>query len=265
MKSIVVKEQPLAVFDEGDGPPLLLVHGFPLDHSMWKPVFPALVGPYRVIAPDLPGFGASEPPVHPLHSMSDYARLLLDLLDELHVEEPVSLIGLSMGGYIGWSFWQQAGGRLRSLIQCDTRAVADDSETSSRRFELAEHVLEHGAAELPAILLPRILAPSSQPSHEELVDQVIRMITGASREGIATASRAMANRPDWTGRLARMDLPALLLCGAYDSISPPSEMRAMAAALPNADYREIPDAGHLAPMENPVVVGEIIARFLERH
>ena len=120
----------LAYVDHGIGPPILLVHGFPLDHSMWSAQIDALAGRYRVIAPDLRGFGESslgdaDPEVGV--SMERYADDLAELLDVLAVADPVVLVGFSMGGYIAWQFVRKHAVRLRALIQCDTRAAASRS------------------------------------------------------------------------------------------------------------------------------------------
>lgn len=261
MKTVQAGEHELAVFDEGEGHTILLVHGFPLDHSMWRPLLPALVGPYRVIAPDLPGFGQSPPPRNGL-TMTGYAQLLLDLLDELELTQPLTFVGLSMGGYIGWEFWQLAGSRVHSLIQCDTRAAGDDSEISVKRHELAAYVLQHGVDELPGNMLPRLLAESTRQSNPELVTDLTEMILRSTREGVAAASRAMANRQDSTHRLSRIQVPALLVCGAEDSITPVSEMHQIESAMPEARLLVVPEAGHMAPMENPAAVNEAITEFL---
>ncbi len=149
MKSAKISTTTVAYFDQGRGAPLLLVHGFPLDHTMWDAQIPALVKTRRVIAPDLRGFGRS-----PLGhadpktgiTMEQYADDLAELLDALDVTEPIIYAGFSMGGYIGWQFVRKYASRLRALILCDTRAAADNDEGRAGRLKMADHIAEWGSA-----------------------------------------------------------------------------------------------------------------------
>ena len=125
MPRIRINDIHLNVLDEGQGPPLLLVHGFPLDHTMWREQIQHFRGTHRVIAPDLRGFGQSDVTPGTI-TMQRHAEDLAHLLDALRVKNPVCLCGLSMGGYIAWQFVQMHHGRLGSLILCDTKAGADD-------------------------------------------------------------------------------------------------------------------------------------------
>ena len=148
----------LAVVERGTGMPLLLVHGFPLDHSMWNAQIEALGRQWRAIAPDLRGFGASQ--VTPgTGSMEQMADDLAALLDTLQVTEPVVLIGLSMGGYVAFQFLRRHAHRLRALVLCDTRAVPDTAEGAAGRHKLAAQVLEQGAAPVADAMLPKLFGP----------------------------------------------------------------------------------------------------------
>ncbi len=119
MNRINLEDITLNVIERGSGPPLLLVHGFPLDHQMWRGQIDELAEDFRVIAPDLRGFGASDATEGTV-TMQQFADDLANLLDQLSVQQPVRLCGLSMGGYIAWQFWRRHGDRLSHLILCDT-------------------------------------------------------------------------------------------------------------------------------------------------
>jgi len=250
MKRVDLGDVELAVHDQGQGPPLLLVHGFPLDHSMWQPLLDPLSRRQRVLAPDLRGFGRSAV-TEGLVAMETFADDLARLLDALEVHEPVTLAGLSMGGYIAWQFWRRHQERLAALVLCDTRAAADTVEIARGRLQTAERVLVQGPAVLADAMLERLFAPASRAEAPALIQSTRDVILGTSPHGIAAALRGMAQRPDVTDWLREIDLPALVVCGEHDVISPPAEMRAWAAVLPQSRYVEIPAAGHMAPLEQP--------------
>jgi pimeloyl-ACP methyl ester carboxylesterase len=251
----------LHVAIRGAGPPLLFVHGFPLDHTSWQPQLEAFSTQARVIVPDLRGFGRSDVTPGKV-TMERFADDLAELLDALQVEEPVTLCGLSMGGYIAWQFWLRHRSRLGRLILCDTRSAADSPEAAVGRRQNADRVLQHGVRPLAEAMLTKLFAPATAAQHPELISQIQQVMCASPVEGVAAALRGMAERPDMTARLPEIDLPALIICGALDGISPPVEMREMADTMPHATYVEIPHAGHLAPLENPAAVNAAMRAWL---
>jgi len=249
-----------SVETHGDGPPLLLVHGFPLNRRMWAGQLGGALAGFRVFAPDLRGFGQSAA-AGETTLMSDFADDLAELLDATHVGQPVVFCGLSMGGYIGWQFWRRHRAKLAALIQCDTRAAADSKDVALARKMMANTVLKSGMDRVPNDMLPKLLAPETLQRRQDIARRIKEMILSADRQGVAAAQRGMAQRPDVTEWLKNIDVPTLLLCGEHDAISPPSEMRAIAEQIPDARFVEIPHAGHMAPMENAAAVNEAIANF----
>lgn len=257
----------LAVFDQGSGRPLMFVHGFPLDHRMWKFQLEDLAADHRVLAPDLRGFGATAPredqqSLAGIIRMEQLADDLAAVLLMLRIREPVTLIGLSMGGYIAWQFARNYSSRLRALVLCNTRAAADSREAAEARLTMAERVLAEGAAPLAESLLPRLFARQTFALHPNLVELVRGMILAAPPAALAAAQRGMADRPDMTGELGSIRVPTLVMVGAEDQISPPDEMRAIANTIPGAQFVEVPAAGHLAPLENAVAVNAALRKFL---
>jgi len=261
MQEIRVDDVRLAVVDRGRGQPLLLVHGFPLDHAMWESQIEAFAASYRVIAPDLRGFGRSTASDGTV-TMRRYADDLAALLDALHVDQPIVYCGLSMGGYIALAFWQAYAARLRALILCDTRAVADTPEVAAGRLETADRVLREGPAFVADAMLPRLFNSATHERRPEIVAAIRRTILGADPRGIAAAARGMAQRPDMSARLGEIACPTLVVVGRDDVISPPAEMRSIAQAIPNSHFVEIAGAGHMSPMEQPEAVNRAIADFL---
>jgi 3-oxoadipate enol-lactonase len=259
--SIDIGNVKLAVEDRGEGPVLLLVHGFPLDHTMWDEQISALSDTARVIGPDLRGFGGSDVTAGTA-TMDQFADDLAALLDVLAIREPITLCGLSMGGYVAFAFWQRHAHRLAKLILCDTRAEADSDEVRQNRLAVAEQVIQSGTSVLVGAMLPRLLAESTGERAPEVAGRIAQMIRRMSPDGIAAAQRGMAAREDATPILGQIAVPTLVVCGRHDTISPPAEMQAMAQTLPHAAYCEIPDAGHMSPMENPAAVNAAIRDFL---
>lgn len=257
-----------------DGPPIVLVHGFPLDHTMWREQFAALGERHRVIAPDLRGFGRTDvkPGVVTMERFADDIAALLDAIlgggggvggGAVSKARPVTFCGLSMGGYIAWQFWRRHRSRLARLILCDTRAVADQEEVARGRLQMAERVSREGAGFVPDAMFGRLFAPSTREQRPDLLDDIRSVILRTAPEGIAAGQRGMAARPDVTDWLSEIDVPTLVICGEHDLISPPGEMRAIAASIPDARYVEIPGAGHMAPLEAPALVNVALLRFLD--
>ncbi len=251
------------VADEGSGPPMLLVHGFPLDHTMWTEQIRELSPRYRLIAPDLRGFGRSQGTDGTV-TMEQFADDLEAMLQALEITEPIILCGLSMGGYIAWQFAKAYPQRLRGLILCDTKAAADDEAAVANRHRVADDVLENGTEPLARAMPQKLFAKSTLDARPHVVEAVREMIRRASPIGVAAASRGMAERPDMTDFLSDIQVPTLLVCGAEDGITPPGEMQQIAALIDGSTCEVIEEAGHMAPMENPHAVNGVIERFLHR-
>lgn len=261
MKTQTVNGIELAFVDQGSGTPVVLVHGFPLDHTMWNAQIDALSESCRVIVPDLRGFGQSGVSDGTV-TMQQFAGDLASLLDGLEIGQPVVLCGLSMGGYVALQFWQKYRSRLRGLILCDTRAVSDTPEMAAARLEMAERVLREGPAPLVEGMTPKLFAQTTAQAQPEMVDSLRRVMMDSSPKGIAAAARGMAQRPEMVSRLAEIDCPTLVIVGERDAISTLDEMRTIARAIPHARFVEIAGSGHMSPMERPAEVSAAILEFL---
>ena len=261
MKRIVVQGVSLAVCDAGCGKPIILLHGFPLDHSMWNDQIEALSDTYRVIAPDLRGHGSSEVTEGTV-TMRQMADDVAGLLEPLDITEPVTLCGLSMGGYVAFEFNRQYRGRLARLILCNTRAASDTREVARGREMMAAQIISAGANMAVDSMLPKLFSPLTYQAKPEIVDSVRQVILATDPRTIAATQRGMAQRQDMTARLVDVGVPTLVICGAEDQITPPHEMQAMAAALPRGSYVEIEQAGHLTPLEQATAVHNSINDFL---
>ena len=257
MKTAQVNGIELAYREEGKGHPLLLVHAFPLSSAMWEDQLDALSAHFRVIAPDLRGFGATAPGSGAA-SLDLHADDLAGLLDYLGVEK-ASVAGLSMGGYVSFALLRRHRGRIERLILADTRAGADNEEGQQRREKNAQLAEQQGAGALAEQMLPKLLAASATA---ELREHVQKIIEANDRAGLAAALRAMAARPDSTPLLASIELPTLIIVGSEDALTPPSEAHAMNAAITSSQLVEIAGAGHLSNLEDPAAFNAAVADFL---
>jgi 3-oxoadipate enol-lactonase len=238
---------------------LLLVHGFPLDGRMWDAQIGGLAPLVRVIAPDLRGSGRSGAPPGP-YSMEQHAADLAALLDSLDIRQVV-VAGLSMGGYIAFALWRRQPERVRALVLADTRAEPDSPQARANRDAAAVRVREHGAAAYADEMLPRLLAPASLTT-PRIRDRARDIMAAQPVEGIVGALGGMRDRADSRDLLPGIAVPALVIVGRDDAVTPPVDARSMAGAIPGARLVEVPRAGHLSPLENSRAVNAALRGFL---
>jgi pimeloyl-ACP methyl ester carboxylesterase len=244
--------------EEGSGPPVLLIHGFPFDRRIWESQIPALAARYRVSAPDLRGFGQSEAPAGP-YSMDLFARDLFELMDRRGIER-FAAAGHSMGGYILFAMHRLSPKRLTRLALLTTRATADDETGKKNREATAARVLAEGPAFLAEVMAERVLGRNPAPGVAQLFREII---LSQDPVGVAAASRAMAERPDSRPQLASIQVPTLVIAGLEDKLVPLEETRAMAAAIPGAQLLEIEGSSHLPMMERPEQTAAALLAFLD--
>jgi len=247
----------LNVSDLGEGTPILWIHGFPLSSAIYEDQL-AIPGA-RHIMPDLPGFGQSRATGGDV-TIDDYARMMIELLDHRGLDRAV-IAGLSMGGYIALAIARLAPGRMRGLVLIDTRETPDDATAREGRFASIEKVKREGTAPVVEGMLPKMIVPEAP---EALRARVRGIMESASPEGVMAALRAMAVRADSTQVLPTVAVPALVLVGDRDPITPPSDAEQMAAAIPGATLVRIPDAAHLSNMERPEEFNRAVSAFLAR-
>lgn len=253
----------LACDDHGDGPVVVLLHGFPLDRSMWAAQLADLADSYRVLVPDLAGFGESAAPAAGVLSIDGMADDVVELLDAKGIAGPVVVGGLSMGGYIALSLAVRHPGRLRGLLLINTRAAADSPEGAAQRLANAG-ALEAGGPTAPIIdgMKPKLFGASSLQTRPELVPPIEAMMRRVPAATMAGALRGMAARADRTGELPGIAVPTLVIAGTEDRIIPIAEAASFSRRLPYGEFEPIDGAGHLTPIEAPDRVNARIRRFL---
>jgi len=257
---IAVDGAELAVEVRGEGGPVLFVHGFPFDRTVWRHQLAAL-SRWQRIAPDLRGAGASTAPPDG-YTIARYADDLVAVLDALGVRQAV-VCGLSMGGYIAFELLRRHADRVRAVVLCGTRPQPDTDDARRTRDELASLAAEGGTPAVGERLLPRLLASTTLAEQPEVVEQYREMARRMSVPGMAGALRAMRDRPDSTPLLSEIRVPTLVVVGSEDQVSPPAVAEAMAGAIPGARLVVISAAGHLAPLEQPLATSRAVMDFLE--
>lgn len=243
----------------GSGRPLVLLHAFPLSHSLWQNLQPP-VG-YRLILPDFPGFGES--PLAPMGlTLKEAAQGLEKHLQEKGIVESFVLGGISMGGYWAMEYLHQFPGRVAKVLFVSTRPGVDKPESRQNRLNMAEKVIQEGTEFMVPTMIPGLLGRTTLAEKPEVVNRVGQWIRSTKPEAVALAQQSMADRRDQTDLLPGLKAPTLVLAGREDALIPPSEAETMAKAVPGSRLRILDRVGHLLPIEDPIRFQEILEKFL---
>jgi pimeloyl-ACP methyl ester carboxylesterase len=243
----------------GSGPALLFLHAFPLSRRMWQPQWEPFAEGHRLLRFDCRGFGES-PPTGGILTMERIADDAAGLLDHLGVSRAV-VCGLSMGGYAALALARRHPARLAGLVLADTRAGADSAEARAGRSRLAERVRREGSG-VAAEMLARLLGATTRARRPELAEELSGWIAANPPEGLCDGLAGLAARADSGPDLHRIEAPTLVVCGEEDELTPPDESRRLVEAIPGARLELIPEAGHLASLEQPDAFNRVLARFL---
>ena len=258
MPQIEFRQQSLYYTVAGDGPPVVLLHGFCGDHRVWESVVPGLRGQYRVITPDLPGCGRSGlPAALEIPLMADAVVRLLDALEI--AAAPV--IGHSMGGYVALEVAARHPGRLSALglVHSHPFARVNDEEPGVRRRSIA-FMERYGAALFVKQSIPAAFAPG-YPDRLEVEKQTYRALETPTA-GLVACQRAMLHRADHTATLSACPVPVLQIHGHHDTVVPTAIQEAMSILAPQTRVHWLPAAGHFGPAEAPKAVSRLLRQFL---
>src|SRR5688572_8860360 len=250
----------MAYTDSGMGRPIVLIHGYPFNRSLWNEQVAALSTSYRVIAPDLRGFGESDASNGPatMNRMAEDVALLLNYLGITRA----TIGSLSMGGYVALAFYKQFPSRVRALVLADTRAQADTEAAKQTRAQQAEKAETEGMAGIADAMLPKLLTPETVSKHPEVVKRVRDMMLKTKPEGAASALLGMAQRDDQTELLSRITSPTLVIVGAEDAITPVADSEKMHHAIGGSRLKVIENAGHVSNLERTEQFNEALLEFL---
>jgi len=247
---------PIELFytEEGKGYPVVLLHGFPLNHSIWLPVVKMLSNQARFIMPDLRGYGES-PDGNEIHSMRLLVEDVLLLLNRLQLEQ-VNLVGHSMGGYVSLAFAHSYPNRLSGLGLVASQADADNPERRQARLRTARDVRTKG------VDMVAHGVPSTLTHREDIQEKLHEMFHTVRKQSIINSLKGMAARQDANPWLAGIKVPTLVIAGIQDKLIPAQKSRDLVAMLTKGWLIEIPDAGHLPMMEAPERVAEGLSQLI---
>ncbi|MBK9258072.1 MAG: alpha/beta hydrolase [Saprospiraceae bacterium] len=254
----------LSFFTEGDSnkKPIVFIHGFPYDHTMWDNLIDELKSHYYCVTYDIRGLGES-PIGDGQYTMESFVDDLEMIIAELNLDKPI-LCGLSMGGYISLRAVERNESNYSGLILCDTRSSADADEGKIKRADNIRKINIHGVKQFVNDFVPLCFAVKSITDSNEEYSKVLRKSLSSNAIGVKGCLLAMAGRTDTTGYLSKIKIPALLLCGEDDRLTPPDVMEMMAAQIPGSHFEIVPGAGHMSPIENASFVTNKIKKFLSK-
>jgi pimeloyl-ACP methyl ester carboxylesterase len=238
--------------EAGAGWPVVLLHAFPLDASMWQPQLEAVPEGWRFIAPHLRRFE---------DGLDGCAADVFDLLNCLELEEAV-IGGLSMGGYLAFAMYRQAPSRFSGLLLADTRAQADTPDGRAGREKMRALLARDGPPAVADQMLPKLLSPLGRAEGSPLAVRVREMIERNDPAALDAAILAMMNRADATPLLPQISCPTLVLAGELDEVTPVADAEPMQRAIQRSRLTVIRDAGHLSNLEQPVPFSRALVDFL---
>ena len=225
----------------------VLIHGYPLDHTMWLDQLAGLSEVRTTVALDLPGYGMSERVTGESLTMDRLSDDVAGLVEALG-EPSADVVGLSMGGYVALALWERHPQLVRSLVLSNTRATADSEEGRAGRDAQAVAVVNEGRQPLATKLVDALLSPGAELAAKA---RLRTMVESTPVETIVASLRGMAERPDRTELLGSISVPTLVIAGEEDGLIPPLDMHELSAAITGSEFLVVPGAGHLVPIERP--------------
>jgi pimeloyl-ACP methyl ester carboxylesterase len=259
---VTVGRARLALHLAGKGPLAVLVHGYPLDHRMWLDVLHSdLTAARRLCAIDLRGHGDSPwagDPVHAMDLLADDIAAVIRMLGD----EPADIVALSMGGYVALALWERFAACVRTLTLVDTRADADSDAGRTARTAAMANTLQHGRRWLGEQMLTKLVAA---PATQFVRARLTTMMESTAVETILADLQGMRDRPDRRAMLGGIHVPALVVVGEHDVITPPADAEVLANGISGAELVVIPAAGHMSAMEAPAAFATALAAFWDKH
>jgi 3-oxoadipate enol-lactonase len=259
---IEINHHSLFYLDQGNknGLPIIFVHGFPLDHTMWDQQVAGLPAEYRYIAYDVRGHGQSAPGKNSDFTVKGFGHDLTALIDHLKIDKCI-LCGLSMGGYIVMNALPDVKEKVAGLILCDTKAEGDTKEGKEKRMATIRKIKIEGLEKFSEAFVDGLLSPSNK-DNQVLRNQLLKMIQGNYSDNICKTLQALADRDDASSVLKKMDIPALIIVGEHDTITPLPFAENLKKLLKGSVLKVIPNAGHMSNLENTEEFNRVVSEFV---
>ncbi len=248
-------------YDVGEGKiPLIFLHGFPFDKSMWKGQLDSLKSSNRLIAFDIRGFGQSKDENTPL-SIDLFGNDLVSYMDKLKIEKAV-LCGLSMGGYIALNAVKRFSERFEALILCDTQCIADSAEVKENRYNTIEQINLGGPTAFNEKFIKSVFHPDSLIHETELVENLRSVVFANSKAIIIAGLTALAERSENCSTLHLIHIPTLIICGREDAVTPLAKSEFMHEHIEGSSLKIIDNAGHVSNLEQSEEFNKSLIEFL---
>lgn len=253
----------LAYQDVGSGPAVVLVHGHPIDHTMWRPQVELLAARHRVIVPELRGYGKTPLPAGKrVTLLDDFAEDLLLLTRLLGVEHFI-LAGLSLGGQITLETFRQAPERIRALVLADTFASLDTPEAKQVRLDTADRFDREGFGNFATESLHKMMTPANAQAFPAVAEHIMRMCNESNPAGAAAALRGRTQRRDYLPLLGQIAVPTLIVVGRLDAFTPVHLSEEMHRGISGSRLEIIEHSGHMSNLERPGEFNAILTSFLD--
>jgi pimeloyl-ACP methyl ester carboxylesterase len=261
---ITINKVPINYVEKGEtvGLPVIFLHGFPFSHEMWKAQLDVVGKTYRAIAYDIRGHGLSYVG-DGQYTIEGHVDDLIALLDYLKLEK-VIVVGLSMGGYITLRALERNADRFMAAVLCNTRSEADSNEGRLKRAAGIESVKKEGSAPFAEEFVKLVFATETFRAKPAAVESIREIIEQTPPLSIAGTLLALSARTDTTPSLSNIKIPATILVGEHDTITPPASSQAMHEKIPGSELHIIPQAAHMSNLENPDFFNEKLLSFLKR-
>lgn len=254
----VASHTTLAHDDRGRGRAIVLIHGHPFNRTMWAPQLDGLAGDFRLVAPDLPGYGDS-PPRGEKIAMGELAGAVLELIDEIGIER-ATVVGLSMGGLVAMELGLRHPERVDGVVLAATTAAPVTPEEAQRRRETAADIERDGMLAHVLEMAGHLFGVEARRD-PALLTTVFAMMIHTPPAGPAAALRGRAERPDYATWLGDLKVPALVIAGDEDGYSTPAITDQLVASLPDPEVLRLAGVGHLPNLEEPARFNAALRAF----
>lgn len=258
---VLVNGFDLSYDDIGEGSlPVIFLHGYPFDKTMWQHQLDFLKSTHRVLACDIRGFGESKDEESPL-SMDIFAEDLIAFMDALTIGSAI-ICGLSMGGFIALNALNKYPDRFEALILCDTQCIADTAEVKEKRAQIIKEIELDGVTKFNEGFIKSVFCSDSFSQKKELVKNLHRVVFANSPQIIINGLRALAERSETCSTLDEIKIPTLIICGKEDEVTPLAQSEFMHHAIKNSTLQVIDNAGHVSNLEQADEFNKYLLDFL---